>query len=464
MRTSTGPGGAVPRVMARPPVRPPTPWAFPEPASTTLPNGLRLLTVHLPGQHVLSLRIALRAPVSQEEPGTEGSTLLMVRALDEGTQQHTDEELADLLERHGIALGAGAGERGVHIGAEVTARHLGVALDLLTECLAVPTFPATQVARLVRHRLTDIAHEGADPGVRASLEFISTYYDERDRPHRPLGGVQATVGGLTPDHLRDRHARLGPAGGTVVLVGDLSSVPDPVGALASTLGTWTGSDAAPLAPGPARRSGQAAGVTLVPRPGMAQTELYLGRPGPDRRTPHGWGTYQALAMLLGGAPHARIDRVLREERGYTYGVRAGFRPRAQGGLCVVGGSVRADVTVPALAELLHILRTPGSDLTEEEVRGAADFVARTAPARYLTADAVADEIVSLVSDGMEPAATITRTLADLQDLSVERVAVAWDEVRTGPGWTVVAVGDPAVAAGLADLGLGPVREPRAAPA
>lgn len=462
MRQTTDPGGAAARVTARPAVRPPTAWAFPEPVSTVLPNGMRLLTVDLPGQHVLSLRVAMQAPVSQEARGTEGSTLLMARALDEGTQQHTDEELADLLERHGIALGAGAGERGVHIGAEVTSRHMGVALELMTECLATPTFPATQVARLVRHRLTDIAHEAADPGVRASLEFIGTYYDERDRPHRPLGGTQASIGRLTPDHLRARHEQLGPAGGTVVLVGDLSTVPDPVGAVTATLGAWAGSGADPTDPGPARRSEEAAGLTLVPRPGMAQTELYLGRPGPDRRTPHGWGTYQALAMLLGGAPHARIDRVLREERGYTYGVRAGFRPRARGGLCVVGGSVRADVTVPALAELLQILDTPGSDLTEEEVRGAADFVARTAPARYLTADAVADEIVSLVSDGMDPAATITSTLADLQDLSVERVAAAWDDVRSGPGWTVVAVGDPAVTDGLSELGLGPVREPRAA--
>ncbi|WP_158288679.1 M16 family metallopeptidase [Ornithinimicrobium flavum] len=238
-----------PRVTARPTVGPPRPWSFPTPSDTLLPNGLRLLTVDLPGQHVLSLRVALATPVSQEERGTEGSTLLMVRALDEGTEQHTDEELADLLERHGVALGAGAGERGVHIGAEVTARHLRVALELVTECLAEPAFPAPQVARLVRHRMTDIAHEAADPGVRASLEFIGTYYDQRDRPHRPLGGTLETVRRLTPEHLRARHAQLGPSGGTVVLVGDLSTVPDPVGLVAGSLGGWAGSTAPAGCPG-----------------------------------------------------------------------------------------------------------------------------------------------------------------------------------------------------------------------
>lgn len=443
------------RVVERPAVQAPGAWAFPVPRERRLPNGLRLLVVDLPGQHVLSLRVVLRLPVSLERPGTEGATLLMSRALDEGTARHTSEQIAERMERHGIAWGAGAGERGVHLGLEVTARHLGTAVDLLTECLTEPTFPAAEVARLVRHRLADIAHDEADPGARAALEFIRTYFDPRDRPHRPVGGTRETVSGLTSDDLRERHARLGPDGGAVVLVGDLSTVPDAEELLARTLGAWTGSGEGSPAPRPARRAPDAGRVVLVPRPGLAQTEVYLGRPGPDRRTPHGWGTYQALGMVLGGSPHARIDRVLREERGYTYGMRAGFRPRSVGGLTVVGGSVRADATLDALRELSTILATPGDDLTEREVREAADFVSMTAPGRYGTADAVADEIVALVNDGLEPE-TVTRTLSQLRTLGVEQVAAAWDEVLAGPPWTLVLVGDPEHLDGVAELGLGPV--------
>ncbi len=429
------------RVLQRPAVRPPAAWEFPVPRQHRLGNGMRLLVVDLPGQHVLSVRVHLRLPVSDETPGTEGATLLMARALDEGTTRHTSEQISELSERNGIAWGAGAGERGVHLGVEVTGRHLGTALALMTEVLGEATFPAPEVARLVRHRLADIAHAEADPGSRASLEFVRTYFDERDRPHLPVGGTRETVAPLTPDHLRERHARLGPRGATVVLAGDLSSAPGAVPLVSATLGTWAGAGDLADLPGPARRAPDAGRAVLVPRPGLAQTEIYLGRPGPDRRTPHGWGTYQTLGMLLGGSPHARIDRVLREEKGYTYGVRAGFRPRAVGGLTVVGGSVRSDATADALAELLAILDVPGAQLTDEEVRAAADFVAMTAPGRYATADAVAEEIVSLAADGLGPQ-TVTETLAQVRGLTTDRVAAAWDEVRQGPPWTVVLVGDP----------------------
>ena len=443
------------RVTERPRVGPPAPWSFPEPSAVDLPNGMRLLLVDLPGQHVLSLRVSLPLPVSAEERGTEGSTLLMARALDEGTAHHTGEQLAELAERHGIAWGAGAGERGVHLGLEVTGRHLGTALALVTECLASATFPEAEVDRLRRHRLVDLAHEQADPGIRAARAFTAAYFDPRDRAHVPVGGTTATVSSLTGAHLRARHAQLSARGATVVLTGDLSDVPAAVSTVAATVGTWQGSDEAPDPPGPSRRSPQAHRTVLVPRPGLAQTELYLGRPGPDRRTARGWGTYQVLAMLLGGAPHARLDRVLREERGYTYGVRLGFRPRSVGGTTVVAGSVRADATVEALAETVHILDVAGSGITDQEVREAADFVAMTAPGRYATADAVADELVSLAGDRL-PLDTVTRTLQQVRVLEREAVGAAWDEVRASAPWTAVLVGDPDRAVGVEQLGLGPL--------
>ena len=446
------------RVRRRPEVGEPALWRFPEPARTRLPNGLDLLVVDRPGQHVLSLRVALPAPISREEPGSEGSTLMMARCLDEGTAARSATELAELLERHGIALGAGAGEHVVHLGLEVTARHLGTALDLLVECLGEPTFPEAEVARQVRHRLTDVAHELADPTGRAHHELRQAYYAAGERARVPVGGTTASVASLTPDVLRSRHGTLGPQGGVVVLAGDLSAVGDPVRLLSGTLGSWQPSSP-PGSVGRPRRAERAADagqVVLVPRPGAGQTELLLARPGPDRRTPHGWGTYQTLSMLFGGAPHARLDRVLREQRGWTYGMRLGFRPRQVGGQCVVGGAVRADATLPALEETLRILDTPGEDLTGREVREAADFVAMTAPARYLTADSIADELVSLVGDGLGPE-TVTRTLQQVHDLTPSGAAQAWDEVRTGPGWTVVVVGDPEAIAPVAQAGLGTVR-------
>jgi zinc protease len=451
-------------VAPRPTVAPAPRWSFPEVTDRSLPSGLRVRTVHLPGQHVVSVRVAVPFSLTAEPRDREGVALVMARCLDEGTGTSSAEQMAQRIEGAGIALGAGVGERGLVLEVEVPASRLADALDLVAECLVDPVFPEAEVARLVRSRVADIAHERADAGSRAALEFIGAYFDAGARASRSAGGARETVAKVTARDVRDFHAAVvHPDRAVVVVAGDVSGMPDaPDELVARALTRWALAGAAPEpAPEadvltPVGRAGVPGRVVLVDRPGAAQSELFLGRPGPDRRTPHGWGAYQVLAFLLGGSPQARIDAVMREQRGYTYGIRAGFRPRRRGGICVVSGAVRADATVEALTALGEVLALTGADLTDAEVRHAADFVGKTAPGRFATADAVADEVVRLALDDLD-VDTVTRTLEQVRTLTRPQVAAAWDEVREGPGWTTVVVADACRhAEGLASTGFGEV--------
>lgn len=428
-------------VPPRPQVLPPQPWSFPAPRSWRLANGCQVLVFHIPGQHVVSVRLGILSPLSAEPRAVEGVGLVMARCLDEGTQRHTAEEMAELLERKGIALGAGVGERGLVVELDVPARHLQPALELLTECLTSATFPEAEVRRQVRNRLADIAQDHADAGARTALEFIATYFDTGDRASRPAGGTAASVAAITPEAVRAHHAAtVRPDQATLVVAGDLGGA-DLEGVLHHTVEAWV---AGAAGEGPVRghvgaQSPEADQVVFVDRPGSVQTELYVGGPGAGRRDPHGWGAYQVLSFLVGGSPTARVDRVLREEHGYTYGIRAGFRPRSSGGLFVAAGAVRADTTAPALEALLGVLTLRGDDLTQEEVRAAADFVARTAPGRYAAADAVADEAIALAMDGLAPA-FVTDTVEQVRTLTRQQAADAWDAHIDG-AWTIILCGD-----------------------
>ena len=79
---------------------------------------------------------------------------------------------------------------------------------------------------------------------------------------------------------------------------------------------------------------------IVDRPGAAQSELRIGQVAVPRLTPD----YHALLVLnaiLGGQFVSRLNMNLREDKGYTYGVRSGFEfRRAPGPVHGAGG--RAD--------------------------------------------------------------------------------------------------------------------------
>lgn len=419
---------------ARPAVAPPQPWTFPVPDSLRLPNGMQVLLYRRPGQKVISTRLVVPVPLSAEPRAVEGVATIVSRTLDEGTLSRSADETAELLERHGIAYGASFGQNGLTLDTESTARGLNVGWELLAEFLGRPAFDETEVDRHVRQRLSEIDHQLANPGSRAAVEWVKTYYTPGSRASRPTAGSADTVAAITPDDCRDFYGYLSPQHSTLIVAGDFD---DPREALAGTLGAWS-----PVTtPAPSTHDELAddrARIVFVDRPGSVQTELYVGQAGPARRVD--WAPYPVLGFVLGGAPTARIDAVLREEKGYTYGIRAGFRPRKDDGTFLVSGSVRADVTAPALDLLLTIL-DGATEFTSEEVRNGADYVARTAPGRYATADVVADEAAGLALFGLGTD-YVTEYLAQLPTLTADDVSQAWSLWRDTPR-SIVLVGDAA---------------------
>ncbi|MBM6405227.1 insulinase family protein [Phycicoccus sp. CSK15P-2] len=426
--------------MTRPEVAPPRPWTFPAPRETVLRNGIRVLLHDLPGQYVHSLRVVIPSSLATEPPGLDGVSAMTARLLDEGTSEHTAEELAELMERNGMVLGAAVSDGGYLVDVDVPASRLSTAAGLLTAALSDPVFPETEVRRIVRSRLAEIEQERASAGVRAAREMARTLWDPADRAARPGAGSADSVRALTRDDVVAHHARtIGPSGATVVLAGDLSDL-DPERILDETLGGWTSSthEPAPAAVAPVPAADRSR-VVVVDRPGSVQTEIVVACPGPDRSTPHGWAPHPVLSFVVGGSPGARLDAVLREDKGYTYGIRCAFRPRVAGGSFVTSGSVRTEVTGEAVQLVLGILDDVRDGLTDAETRAGVDYVSKTAPGRYATADTVADESAALALEGLPPDFT-TCNLRAVAELTPESLAEAYRRTVTGE-WSVVLVGD-----------------------
>lgn len=452
-RDGAGPVADIPR----PSVSPPGPWAFPHPTSDwTLDNGLRVLAYDVPGQYVVSASLVVPLPLSAEPREVEGVASLMSQLLDEGTSRHDSEEFAALLERHGMAFSAAVNDGALMVDVDVPVRRLTTALGLVTEALAEPAFPEDEVRRLRTARLAEIEQERASAPHRAARELIATLWAPYERASRPTAGAASTVAAVTAGHVRDFHAeRVGPQGAGLVIAGALTGL-DVHAVISATMGEWRApAHTPPVSSVAPDLAVDAARVVLVDRPGSVQSEIAIGWRGPDRHVSGGWAPYPVIGFLIGGSPNARIDAVLREEKGYTYGMRTGVRPRRAGGLLLTSGSVRADATVESLQILSDLLDPANVTFSVDELRSGVDFIAGTAPGRFATADSIASEAASLLMDRL-PLDFTTSTRAATLALSAEELTTAYAALAPEQ-WCVVVVGD---AAELADavrgLGIGQV--------
>ncbi|GHF74913.1 peptidase M16 [Kitasatospora xanthocidica] len=439
----------------------PSPWAFPAPERAALGNGITVLHCHRPGQQLVAVEVLLDAPLAAEPEGLDGIAAILARALSEGTDTLSAEEFAGELERAGATLDAHADHPCIRVSLEVPASRLQRGLSLLADALRAPALPEAEIERLVANRLDEIVHEQANPARRAAKALYAELFDAADRLSRPRSGTADTVKSIDRAAVKafyEAHVR--PATSTVVVVGDLTGVDLPA-LLESTLGTWKGAAAEAAAHAPVTGDDHGR-VVIVDRPGSVQTQVLIGRIGPDRHDPV-WAAQSLGTYCLGGTLTSRLDRVLREEKGYTYGVRAFAQPlrsAADGSgrsLIAISGSVDTASTAPALADTWTILRTLAAEgLTDAERDEAVQFLVGVAPLKYETAGSVAgtlaDQVEQHLADDYQ--AEVYRQLAELPTAAAtEAVVAAFPPDRL----VTVLVGDAAVIADdVRALGIGEV--------
>ena len=440
-------------LQGRPVLGEPVRWHFPALDRDRLPNGLTVLGVHLPGKLVASAAVLVDLPVDSDPAGREGLAAVAASALSEGTDERDAEAFADALERQGASFDADAGYRGLSALLAVPVSRLEAGLGLLAEAVTRPAFGAPDVDRVVQRRLAQIDSTRSNPAGRAALEFTAALHQPGTRMAVPDGGTRETVAPITAaDVAAGYAARAAAATSTLLVAGDLTGL-DVSALAAAAFGDWTGAAAEPWTPTePGPDTGHRA--VIVDRPGSVQTQLVLGHSSADRRSP-AWPAMTLAAYAVGGTLTSRIDAVLREEKGYTYGMRGRFEAHRRTGTFTVSGSVDTQNTPAALRDLDGILRVAvEGGLTPQEHAAARDYLVGVSPMRWETPGSVARQLISVVGndlpvdwvdgflDGMRAA-----TLADLD-------AALRAQVRPAD-LLLVAVGEAAtIADPLRDLGYG----------
>jgi predicted Zn-dependent peptidase len=423
------------------PVPGPVPaWAFPAGTEGRVPAGPATLRCDLPGRRLAAVRLVLNAGAGREPAGLDGVATLTAHALMEGTEPGGGTALTAAFERLGASFYAHADLTALRVALDVPTSRLGAALDLFSEVVRRPALDDGDVRRLVRERLEEIAQEDADPGSRAMRELRAVMFPAEARASRPTGGTRSSIGALQGSDIRTFYGSVVPAEATAVVAGDLSGT-DADAALSGALESWAATGE-PLPTADRVLPESAPRIVVVDRPGSVQTYLSFGHGVPDR-SHHDWPSLTVAAHVLGGGLTSRLNAVLREEKGYTYGMRAGLLRMRHCGVFIAQGSVHTEVTADAVADALTELRSVISRGIDAEEHGmSVRALADRAPAEYETARAVAAELADASANGLG-ATYPSAYLAAVRASTPDGVARAYRKHVDPEALTVIAVGDAA---------------------
>jgi zinc protease len=422
--------------------RPPRPLRahdvkFPPYAFRTLPNGLQVIAVSHHEQPAVSLRLIVRAGAAQDPENRPGVASLLATLLDQGTTTKSAEQIAQGIDSIGGALGTGAVSDLTFINAVVMKDSLGVGLDLVSDIAQHPGFAPEEIDRQRQQILSSLKVSYDDPDYLADMVFERLVYGFN--PYgRPQSGTPATIASIGRDDLVAFHRKwFGPNNAILAIVGDVSADEAFAGAQRA-FGNWGRAQAdAPSfvdPPPPTRR------LVVIDRPGAVQTEIRVGNVG----IPRTHDDYMALDLavkILGGEGANRLHRVLRTERGLTYGASADMNGMKQSGDIVAETNTRSETTGETLRlmvdEFWRLIRDRVSD---RELAGAQEYLTGSFPLIIETPSQIATQVLNAVFYGL-----------DLDELQTYRERVngvtAEDVQRVARGYlhpdrlTIVLVGD-----------------------
>ncbi len=430
-------------------------FALPPRRRLRLSNGLDVLLVEHRKLPVIEAALFIRSGGARDPEGRHGLASMTAGLLTEGAAGRSAQELAERTEALGAELELGAWPDDSMATLSVLKPRAAEAFALLADVVARPDFPDHELERTRQRRLVRFQQLLDAPEYLGGLALARVMFGGHPYGHLSMGSPEG-IAAITRDDLqRFWRGHFVPGNATLLVVGDVT--PDELMRLLEpSLGTWDG-EAADLPPLPDTGPHGPRTIYLVDKPKAPQSMLLVAQPGPPRKT-RDHAALELLNAAFGGQFISRLNMNLREEKGYTYGVRSSFDYRHAGGTFSVRAQVETAVTVPALREIVAEFEALAGarPLSAEEITAARGAIVDGYAKRFETPTQIAHELADVVLYGLaedapeafprEVAAATPESLAELARRTLRP-----------DGLALIVVGDVAtVRPELEASGLGPV--------
>jgi predicted Zn-dependent peptidase len=192
-------------------------------------------------------------------------------------------------------------------------------------------------------------------------------------------------------------------------------------------------------------------VLLAPEPGTSQSALYVVRPAPGMDEA-GRAASVAIFRLLAGDFLSRLNAVIREEKGFSYGTNGDLLDVRRGGAISVSTAVELENTGEALADIFAGFASLTSDpVRDEELERTITAYRAGLAGIGETAGGLFDDVMAQLGAGSTLEESYTRRVATTR-LTRDAVAAQAAALSSLDQAVIVVVGDPAVRPQLESLG------------
>src|ERR671912_2400879 len=355
--------------------------------SSSLPNGLPIHRVEIPGTRALTVLVAFDAGARTERPEENGMAHFLEHLVFKGGEKYDDHrKVNETAERMGAVLNAYTSHDLVAFHITCRAEVVGEAIDLLTDFVGRPRLDQEELDRERGVVIQEIARANDQPSVMA--EHLIDRAAFGDHPlGRPVLGPEEHLRTFSRDAIvAFRRRQWAGSRGGAFLVGNLEHVPENQ-ELVETFGRFPSIQAN----GGYEKAPEFTPQTLVEERDSNQSHLRISyRPAIDPASAAERAALGVYGTLLGGSMGSRLFDEIREQRGLAYSVYSVDHSFADVPILQLSAGLESGKCVEAftrMREIVDELRTDGP--TEEEFERARAYAAGRRVLAFENTNAVA---------------------------------------------------------------------------
>ncbi len=384
---------------AFPSVAPVGDLTFPEVERAALSNGIPVALARRTSVPKVLVSLNFDAGSSADVLDTPGTQSLMLDMLDEGTTSRNATQIAEAEERLGATVSTAASLDSSSVSLSALSANLAPSLALMSEITRSPAFAPGEVARVKEQQQAELSQALSSPRSLATRSLGPLLFGAGHPYGLPGDGLgnSDSIAAMTPDSLRAAHDKwLRPDLARITVVGDITMAQlQPL--LEQAFGNWQ----PPTAPKPVKPLDSAVPaprprIVLIDRPNSPQSVIVAGRVLPLTGRVLGQEAIDLANEVLGNGFLSRLNLDIREDKGWSYGVRSSVPSPLGPRSFTLTAPVQADRTGDSIRLLLADMKAlPASKpVAPVELNRVTDGNIRGLPNRYETNAQVLGAIIT----------------------------------------------------------------------
>ena len=326
---------------------------LPEIQRAELSNGIDVVFAERHDVPMINLSLLLGSGHSSDSTDKPGLASFTMSMLTEGTERYDALELSDKLDELGTDLYTSTGLDSSSVTLSALKSNFIESLDLMIEVINKPTFDQVEIDRKKLRWLASIDQSLSTPnGIVSNL--ISGLMYGKDHPYgKPSSGdgTRQSIQWMTrQDMIGYKESTITAANSTIVVIGD-TNLEELLPILESKFGNWKreANKTKPLNYEVSNQS-SARKIYLFDKPGAIQSLIVAGQLLPANGTDDEIDI-DLMNRVIGGSFTSRLNMNLREDKSWSYGVRARLSSRKGPRPMLVYAPVQSDRTVDSIKEI-----------------------------------------------------------------------------------------------------------------